>query len=286
LWRSWEVRSSTCCSRVSLSCRSCCSASLRSVMSEGHAGQQADAAIARTDRPGPDVDPVHRAVRPDVAKLDDEIGATVQRVLQNGLHARLIFGVHRAQPIVVGERVALVPAEVRLGDGRALQHQKFGVQLPRAEPSGFQRVLQALLALQQFFESGAGFVLSSTPAHRGAHQTDERGRMKRPLQKRDIAEHFAQVRRGVLFRTAVMSQQHDGKVRPGRLIGQQAEQRVDVRAAQRLISDDRKSRTGHQFTAQLRQIVGNDRRVAGFLQHGQRKLAVASEGGQDNRPLR
>nr|GFA06095.1 hypothetical protein [Tanacetum cinerariifolium] len=251
----------------------------------GHAGEQADPAVTRSDRPGTDVDPMHRTIRPHVTKLDDEVGTGVQRLLQDRLHARLVFGMHRGEPVVVSKRITLIATVVRARDSRALQHKKLGVQLPRSQTPGLQRMLQALLAFEQIFQPRAGFILSPAASHRGADQAHERRGMERPLQKRYVTEHFAKVRRGVLF-TAVMSQQHDGKVRPGRLVGQQTQQRIDVRTPQGLVRNNGQPCAGYQLTAQLRQIMGNDCRIAAFLKHGQGDLAVPSVGGQNDGPLR
>ena len=69
------------------------------------------------------------------------------------------------------------------------------MQLPRAELPGLERGLQQLPAFGQIGKDRARLVLPAPSAHRGADDADERGWMKRPLEKCDVAERLPDPRR-------------------------------------------------------------------------------------------
>ena len=100
------------------------------------------------------------------------------------------------------------------------------MQFQRAEMAGVQRGLQQAFAFGEILENGAGLVLAAAAADRGADDADQRGRMKRPLDEGDVAEHLPEPRgiRIAFGPAALMRQQHDRKIRPGRLLVQPVHQ--------------------------------------------------------------
>ncbi|MNL35650.1 hypothetical protein D3C87_1576930 [compost metagenome] len=149
----------------------------------------------------------------------------------------------------------------------------------------FEGVLQSQLALTQIDQPIPGFVLSSPPAQRGRHQADQGHGMKRPFKKGDIAQLRTESRRGVLFRTAMIGQQHNRQVRPGRLLLDQAEQRFKITAQQRLRRDQQQACASRQLAAKAPQIACDDAVVTRFIEHHQGNLAVASQRRENDRAL-
>ncbi len=145
--------------------------------------------------------------------------------------------------------------------------------------------MQTFFAFQQVFQACTRFVLTSSPAYRSRHQADQRDGMEGAFKERDIAQQTAHARRRILFRAAVVSQQHNGQVRPGGLLTQQVEQRRDVNGTQRFVGNNCKAGTGFQFRDQLIEVACNDSRIAGFLENHQGNLAVPSTGRQNDRPF-
>ena len=90
------------------------------------------------------------------------------------------------------------------------------MQFERAEMAGVQRGLQQAFAFGEILENGAGLVLPAPAPDRGADDADQRGRMKRPLDEGDVAEHLSEPCgvRIALGTAALMGQQHDRKIRP------------------------------------------------------------------------
>ncbi len=90
--------------------------------------------------------------------------------------------------------------------------------------TGTQRGLQQALALGEIFEDGTGLVLAAPAPDGGADDAHQRGRVERPLDEGDVAEHLSEPHgvRIALGAAALMRQQHDRKIRPGRLIVQPA----------------------------------------------------------------
>src|SRR6187455_3045607 len=93
------------------------------------------------------------------------------------------------------------------------------MQLPRAELPGLERGLQQLPAFGQIAKNRARLVLPAPSAHRGADDAHERGRMKWPFKEGDVTKRLPDPRgvRIALRPAALMRQQHDRKIRPGRL---------------------------------------------------------------------
>src|SRR4029077_21042964 len=110
---------------------------------------------------------------------------------------------------------------------------------PRAELPGLERGLQQLPAFGQIAKDRARLVLPAPSAHRGADDADERGRMKRPLEEVDVAERLPEPRgvRIALRTAALMRQQHDRKIRPGRLTIEPVDETAQVRGLHRLVRD-------------------------------------------------
>ena len=90
------------------------------------------------------------------------------------------------------------------------------MQFQRTEMAGVQRGLQQAFAFGEIFENGAGLVLAAPAPHRGADNAHQRGRMERPFDEGDVAEHLAEPHRVriALGTAALMRQQHDRKIRP------------------------------------------------------------------------
>ena len=83
------------------------------------ADQRSEAAIRLAHRPRAHVDPVLRAIGPDVAVFDLVVAAGFDRFIQHGEPARAIIGMHRRQQILIGKRLARLVSEKRLaGVGR------------------------------------------------------------------------------------------------------------------------------------------------------------------------
>ena len=66
------------------------------------------------------------------------------------------------------------------------------VQFERAEMAGIQRGLQQALAFGKILENGPGLILAAPAPDRGADDTHQRGRMKRPLDEGDVAQYLSE----------------------------------------------------------------------------------------------
>ena len=90
------------------------------------------------------------------------------------------------------------------------------MQFQRTEMAGAERGLQQAFAFGEVGENGAGLVLAAAAADRGADNAHQRGRMKRPFDEGDVAQHLPEPHRvRIALRTAaLMGQQHDRKIRP------------------------------------------------------------------------
>jgi hypothetical protein len=80
-----------------------------------------------------------------------------------------------------------------------------------------------------------------------------------------------------------MGQEYDWQIRPGWLIRQQGQQRIQIDPAQCFIGNDGKTCAGNDFLAHTSQVVGDERRKTCLLQNHQRNLAIPAAGGEDNR---
>ena len=146
---------------------------------------------------------------------------------------------NRLQQILVGKRLARLPskeADAGVGSFQLVVRQ---MQLQRAETAGVERRLQQIFAFRQIGQDRAGLILTPPAANRGADDAHQRGRMKRPLEKGDVAEHLPEPRRIriALGTAALMRQQHDRKIRPWRLTIEPVHQAAQIRGLDRLVGD-------------------------------------------------
>ena len=150
---------------------------------------------------------------------------------------------------------------------------------------GGQRRLKGALAFGLFGQGGARLVLALASAHGGAHQADQRGGMKRPLQKRHIAEQLCQTRRRrIALRPAALArQQDDREIGPGRLIGQRLGQNPQIGGHHRFVRDNCQARAAGDLRAKGLEIGMNLRRKTRLAQDRQGDGAIAARGGQDQR---
>ena len=132
------------------------------------------------------------------------------------LPRRTVVGMNRGQQIRIRKRVARLAAKERLAGVGRFQFELRQMQLQRAEMAGIERRLQQALALGEVFENGAGLILAAAASNGRSDDADQRGRMKRALDKGDIAKRLPQPRGiGIAFgAAALMGQQHDRKIRP------------------------------------------------------------------------
>ena len=126
----------------------------------GHADQRSDAAVGPAHRAGPDIDPVLRSVRPDVAVFDAVIAAGLDGALQHLGAARAVVGMNRGLQILERKRLAGLASEKTLAGVGSLQLQFGQMQFKRAEMAGIQRGLQQAFALGEILENRAGLVLA------------------------------------------------------------------------------------------------------------------------------
>ena len=121
---------------------------------------------------------------------------------------------------------------------------------------------QRPLACAYFLEPASRVILPAARAQRGARETDQRRRMKRPLEERDIAERLEETpRRGIALQAAAaLSQKDEREIRPFLLVVEEACKAVKIGAAQRLFGDKPESGAGAQLAHQ-RGDVGSDCRL-------------------------
>ena len=150
-------------------------------------------------------------------------------------------------------------AEIGLAGAGGLELELRQVQFQRTEMAGVQGGLQQALALGEVFEDGAGLILAAPRADRGGHHAHQRGRMKRALEKSDVAEQLPEPNRirVALGTAALAGQQHDRKIRPRRLIVEPAHQAAQIRGLDRLVRDHGKAGPGLDLPLQRRQIVAD-----------------------------
>ncbi len=88
-----------------------------------------------------------------------------------------------------------------------------------------------------------------------------------------------------MIRSAVMGEQDDGQVRPGRLAAEEFEQRGHVGVTQCLVGDDRQAGARAQLSNQIGHITGYRCRVARFVENARGNLTVPPAWGENDRAL-
>ena len=88
-----------------------------------------------------------------------------------------------------------------------------------------------------------------------------------------------------MFRAAMMGQQYDRQVRPGRLLLDQAQQGVQINAQQGLGGNQQQPRTLFQFPAELDQTCADNPVESRFSEQHQGDLAVTPQRREDDRAL-
>ena len=121
-----------------------------------NADQRADAAIRPAHRAGAHVDPMLRAVRPDIAVFDAVIAARRNGLIEHRKASRPVVGMNRRQQILVGKRLARLPSEKADADVGSFQLVVRQMQFQRAEMAGVQRRLQQIFAFRQIGQDGPG----------------------------------------------------------------------------------------------------------------------------------
>ena len=228
------VRCSTRCSRVAVSsasavrsAASCASrfsrsisAVLRAVMSEQTPTSDLMLPSAPRTARRAHIDPVLRAVRPDHAVFD----AVVPSGLGWPVQCLSAFAPDRrdephASKILIGEGFAgLRPKNcLQVSDASSSKSGRCNSSAPRWP--AFNAVCSRPSLSVRSRQNGAGLILATPAADRGADDADQRGRMKRPFDEGDVAERLPEPRRIriALGTAALMRQQHDRKIRPRRL---------------------------------------------------------------------
>ncbi|MNK96819.1 hypothetical protein D3C87_1171270 [compost metagenome] len=147
---------------------------------------------------------------------------------------------------------------------------------------GFEGVLQAQFALAQVDQPIPGFVLSSPPAQGRGDQADQCDRVKWPFEEGHVAQLRAEARCRVLLRAAMVCHQHDRQIRPRGLLFDQADQRFQISAQQRLARDQQQAGTLFQFGAQSGQVGADHPVKPGLVEHHQGYLAVAPSRRKDD----
>ncbi len=109
--------------------------------------------------------------------------------------------------------------------------------------------------------------------------------MERAFEKGHVTQQAARARRRGVIRSAVMGQQDDRQVRPGRLATEEFEQRGHICVAQCLVSDDRQAGPHTQLSDQLGHITGYRCRVTRFVENAQSDLTVPPAWGENDRAL-
>ena len=223
------------------------------------ADQGLDAAVGPPHHAGPRIDPMHRAIRPNVAVFDPVIGAFIDGPLQHLESSLPVVGVNRCLQIFEGKRLTRLPPEEAGAGIRQLEFALRQTQFERTEMSRVQRRLQQALAFGQIGEDAARQILTAAAPDRRTDDAHQRGRMKRPFEKGDIAQCLRQPNRVriALGAAALMGQQHDGKIRPRGLTVQPVDERAQVRGLDRLVGNHRQARAAFDFTQQCGQVAAN-----------------------------
>jgi hypothetical protein len=161
---------------------------------------------------------------------------------------------------------------------RGLDPLAFG-NLAKQLPIGGRELLRALRhpGFQLLVEAPA-LVLPPTAAQSGLYDAHERGRMKRPLEERDVAHLLGHARgRRISFEAAaVLGQQDEGKIRPRRLARNPIDERLRVGAAGGLLGEDRDVGAATQLQHQFLQIEANLGMNPGVPQYSLRHHRVAA----------
>ncbi|MGY2901496.1 hypothetical protein ACVWVY_000517 [Bradyrhizobium sp. URHC0002] len=111
-----------------------------------NADKRADAAVRPAHRAGAHVDPVLRAVGPEITVFDAVIAARRNGMIEHREASRPVLGMNRRQQILVGKRFARLPPEIAgEGVGR-LEFVVRQMQFERTEVTGVQRRLQQIFA--------------------------------------------------------------------------------------------------------------------------------------------
>jgi hypothetical protein len=161
------------------------------------------------------------------------------------------------------------------------------MQLPRAELPGLERGLQQLPAFGQIAKDRARLVLPAPSAHRGADDAHERGRMKRPFDEGDVTERLPDPRgvRIALWTAALMRQEYDRKIRPGRLAIEPVHEVAQVGGFDRLVRDHGETGTALDLLCKRGKIAADLHVVTRLPDQGGGDGCVTASGRENNGPL-
>src|SRR4051794_29590189 len=113
-----------------------------------------------------------------------------------------------ALQVLIRERSLRIAPKRGLAGCRGFKEEAGQMQLPRTELPGRECGLQQAPAFGQIGKDCARLVLPAPAAHRGADDADERGWMKRPLEKRHVTQGLPDPRRvGITLWTAALMRQ-------------------------------------------------------------------------------
>jgi hypothetical protein len=199
-----------------------------------------EAAIKTTHRARTYLHPMLRTIRPDHTVFDAVVAARLDGLFQGRGPSRPIVGMHGFQQVLVGKGFAGAPPEIGLAGIGSLQLVVGQMQFQRTKMTGAQRGLQQAFAFGKVLQNCTALILA-TPASDGrADDAHQRGRMKRAFEECDIAKQLPEPGciRISLGTPALMCQQHDWKIRPGRLTTQPGDQPAQIRRLDRLVGDN------------------------------------------------
>jgi hypothetical protein len=113
------------------------------------------------------------------------------------------------------------------------------MQFQRAEMSGIQRRLQQAFAFREVPKDRTGLILPAAGPDGGSDNADERGRVKRALDKGDIAENLPKPCgiRITFGAAALMREQHDRKIGPRWLTVQPMDQPAKIGRLDRFVGN-------------------------------------------------
>ena len=278
-------RSSTRCSRVAVNSasavRSAASCATKRLaldfgrLARGDVGanadQRLDAAVGAIYRPAAHVGPVQRTIGPDIAELDVIVVPFLECARDAFIAARAIVGMDRALQVLICERPLRIASKRGFAGCRGFKAEVGQMQLPRAELPGLERGLQQVPAFGKVGKDRPRLILPAPSAHRGANDAHERGWMKRPLKEGDVAERLPEPRgvRIALRTAALMRQQHDRKIRPGRLTIEPVHEVAQIRGLDRLVRDHGK--TGAALDLSAAAPADRRRLARGSLPPGSRR---------------
>ncbi len=252
-----------------------------------NADQRLDAAVGPIYRAATHVGPVQRTVGPDIAELDIIVVPLLDGSRDAFIAARAIVGMDCALQVLIRERSLRIASKRGFAGCRGFKTEVGQMQLPVAELPGLERGLQQLAAFGQIAKDRARLILPAPSAHRGADDADERGRMKRPLEEGDVAERLPDTRgvRIALRTAALMRQQHDRKIRPGRLTIEPMHEVAQVGRLDRLVRDHGKTGTALDLSHKRGEIAAGLRVETRFLDQGGGDGCVTTSGRQNDSPL-